>query len=48
LSQDSGADKDKTKAALKRMSGSGQGEQPDSVNSRNQKREEEKNSQKNG
>src|SRR5271166_1848181 len=39
LSQDSGSDKDKTKAALKRMSGSGQGEQPDSANPRDEKRE---------
>ena len=39
LSQDSGADKDKTKAALKRMSGSRQGAQPDSGNPRDEKRD---------
>ncbi|MGB8731385.1 MAG: mechanosensitive ion channel family protein [Candidatus Sulfotelmatobacter sp.] len=39
LSKDSGSDKDKTKAALKRMSGSGQGEQPDSAKPRDEKRE---------
>jgi MscS family membrane protein len=48
LSQDSSSDKDKSKAALKRIIGSAQGEQQDSAFPGSQKQDAEKNSEKSG